>query len=104
LDNHDERYIVTMVDRAYRDLDDIYKYIASVLIEPGIAMNIVDDIETAILSLDAFPHRCPERKTGSYANQGYRQLFVGNYTALFRIDEEHKLVIVLAIRYSSSQF
>ena len=97
-------YRVTLFDRAYRDLDGIYDYIANTLIEPGIALNIVDEIETAILSLDTMPHRCSERKIGVYANQGYRQLFVGNYTVLFRIDEERKLVMIVTIRYSSSQF
>ena len=93
-----------MLNRAYRDLDGIYEYIANTLIEPGIALKIIEDIENAILSLDSMPHRCPERKIGVYANQGYRQLFVGNYTALFRIDEINKHVLIVTIRYSSSQF
>jgi plasmid stabilization system protein ParE len=93
-----------MFDRAHRDLDGIYDYIANTLMEPSIAMSIVDNIETAILSLDVMPHRCPERKIGAYANQGYRQLFVGNYTAIFRIDEDSKLVMIVTIRCSSSQF
>jgi len=50
------------------------------------------------------PHRCPERKIGAYIGQGYRQFFVGNNTALFRINEEGKLVLVVTIRYSTSQF
>jgi len=104
LDNHVDEYNVKMLDRAYRDLDGIYDYIANTLIEPVIALNIIDDIENAILSLDSMPHRCPERKIGAYANQGYRQLFIGNYTALFRIDELNKYVVIVTIRYSSSQF
>jgi len=97
-------YTVKMLDRAYRDLDGIYDYIANTLVEPEIALNIIDDIENAVLSLDSMPHRCPERKVGVYASQGYRQLFIGNYTALFRIDEVSKHVIIVTIRYSSSQF
>jgi len=93
-----------MLDRAYQDLDGIYEYIANTLMEPSVALSIVDDIETAILSLDTMPYRCSERKIGAYAGQGYRQLFIGNYTVLFRIDEESKLVVVVTIRYSSSQF
>ena len=104
MDDYVDTYEVKMLDRAYRDLDGIYDYIASTLMEPGIAMKIVDDIEHAVLSLESFPHRCPVRKIGAYANQGYRQMFIGNYTAVFRVDEERKLVIVVTIRYSSSQF
>ena len=104
MDEHVDVYKVSMYNRAYRDLDGIYEYIAKTLIKPGVALNLIDEIETAILSLDIMPHRCPERKTGAYGNKGYRQLFVGNYTALFRIEEKSKLVKVITIRYSSSQF
>ena len=78
-------YRVTMLNHAFRDLDGIFEYIAKTLMEPSVALNIVDDIEAAILSLEVMPHRCPERKIGAYAGRGCRQLFVGNYTVLFRI-------------------
>jgi len=55
-------YKVTMLNHAFRDLDGIYEYIAKTLMEPSIALNIVDDIEAAILSLDIMPHHCSERK------------------------------------------
>ena len=50
------------------------------------------------------PYRCPERKQGAYANRGYRQLFVENYTVIFRINEAQKMVIVVTVRYSPSKF
>lgn len=86
------------------DLDGIYEHIARTLLEPGAALRLVDRIEDAILSLEALPHRCPERKRGVYANRGYRQLFVENYTVVFRIDEVGKVVIVITVRYSKSEF
>ena len=103
MDNIDV-YKVTLFERAYRDLDSIYDYIANTLLEPSTALNIIDNIEASILSLDTMPQRCPERKIGTYANKGYRQLFVGNYTVIFRIDKERKLVMIVTVRYSSSQF
>ena len=92
------------MSRALRDLDGIYDYISHTLLEPGTALNLVDRIEGAILSLETMPFRCPERKQGAYANRGYRQFFVENYTAVFRIDEANKIVIVVTIRYSPSKF
>ena len=99
-----DEFWVRMSDRAFRDLDGIYDHIAKVLMEPGVASSLIDEIESAVLSLDTMPHRCPERKIGAYANRGYRQLFVKNYTALFRINEKKKQVIIVTIRYSSSAF
>ena len=98
------KYNVKLYEHAVRDLDTIYDYIANTLLESGAAANTIEKIETAILSLDTMPQRCPVRKTGVYADKGYRQFFVGNYTIIFRIDEEQKLVFIITVRYSSSQF
>ena len=99
-----EQYQVMLVERALRDLDGIYQYIAQNLLEPGTALNLVNEIESEILSLNQFPNRCPPRKSGAYANKGYRQLFVKNYTVIFRVDEAEKKVVVVTVRYSASQF
>lgn len=99
-----DKYKVSLTSRALRDLDDIYVYIAQTLLVPETALGMVDKIEKEILSLEEMPYRFPERKTGAYANKGYRQLFVGNYTVIYRIDEKRRQVIVITIRYSPSQF
>lgn len=99
-----EQYKVFLSPKAQRDLDQIYTYIAGSLLEPDTALSLVGRIEDGILSLDTLPYRCPERKTGAYANIGYRQLFVENYTVVYRIDESKKQIVVLTVRYSKSQF
>ena len=99
-----ERYKVFLSPNAHRDLDKIYAYIADSLLEPDTALALVERIEGEILSLDTLPYRCPERKTGTYANMGYRQLFVENYTVVYRIDEQNKRIVVVTVRYSKSQF
>ena len=90
--------------KARRDLDGIYQYIAGTLLEPGTAESMADALEDGILSLETMPYRCSERKHGAYANKGYRQLFVKNYTVVYRIDEASKTVIVVTVRYSASNF
>lgn len=99
-----EKYQVKLMNCALRDLDGIYQYIAQTLLEPGTALKVVEEIEDQILSLEQFPNRCALRKTGAYTNKGYRQLFVKNYTVIFRVDEAAKTVIVVTVRYSASQF
>ena len=99
-----ERYKVFLSPKAHQDLDKIYAYIADSLLEPETALALVERIEGGILSLDTLPYRCPERKTGAYANMGYRQLFVENYTVVYRIDEQNKRIVVVTVRYSKSQF
>ena len=99
-----DKYSVKLLSRAARDLDGIYSYIAKPLLVPATALELVDRIEKEILSLDHMPYRCPERTKGIYANRGYRQMLVKNYTIIYRIDEAAKQVIVVTIRYSPSEF
>jgi addiction module RelE/StbE family toxin len=99
-----EQYKVKLMSRALRDLDSIYKYIAETLLELGTALALVDEIESEIISLARFPNRCAPRKEGAYAGKGYRQLFVKNYTVIFRVDEAKATVNIVTVRYSASQF
>lgn len=52
-----DKYVVKLYPRAYRDLDEIYAYIADSLLEPNIAFKMIDELENTILSLETFPER-----------------------------------------------
>ena len=99
-----DKYSVKLMSRALQDLNGIYDYIARTLLEPNTALKLVEKIEKGIYSLETMPYRCPERRRGIYANRGYRQLLVGNYAVIYRVDEAKKLVIIVTIRYSASNF
>ena len=79
-----DKYTVKLYARAYQDLEEIYSYIANSLLEPDTALNMVDALETAILSLAQFPERGAIRRVGAYSNKDYRQLFLKNYTIIYR--------------------
>lgn len=98
------KYTVKLLTRALRDLDGIYAYIAKTLLAPDTAAELLDVIEEAIFSLEQFPYRGAERKIGAYVNRGYRQLFIRNYTLVYRIDEANQQVVIVTARYSPSQF
>ncbi len=97
-------YHVGMTDEARRNLENIFRYVAKSLQEPGTAASLIDELEAGLLSLNSMPQRCPERQIGIYAGKGYRQLFVKNYTIIFRVEEMTRQVIILTIRYSRSNF
>ena len=71
-----------LTEKALRDIDGIYSYIAGVLLEPGTAESVVSALEEGIFSLEVMPFRCPERRRGRYGSKGYRRLFVKNYTVI----------------------
>ena len=99
-----DKYKVKLSPTAFRELDGIYQYIAEKLRVPETALKYVTEIENAILSLEEMPQRGVERKTGIFANKGYHQIFVKNYTVVYRIDETEKAVIIVTVRYSPSNF
>ena len=65
---------------------------------------MVDSLEEAIFSLESMPQRGALRKMGPYDNKGYRQLFAGNFTVVYRVAEVKKRVLVVTVRYSKSQY
>ena len=99
-----DKYDVRLMSRALQDLDEIYAYIARELFAPGTAEGLIDRIEKAILSLEEAPYRGAVRRIGLYAGRGYRQLFVGNFTIVYRVDEDQKLVLIVTVRYTPSRF
>ena len=99
-----DKYEVRLMNQALQDLDEIYGYIARNLQEPDVAAELLDALESEILSLEYLPYRCSERRTGSFANSGYRQLMVKNYIVVYRIDEAHKQVLIVTVRYARSSF
>ena len=99
-----DKYVVKLLPQAYRDLDGIYAYIAETLLDQKAAEKLLDTLEEVIFSLEELPRRGAQRRNGAYANKGYRQFFIKNFTVLYRVDEINKLVIIVTVRYSKSQF
>ena len=94
------KYVVYLTKKAICDLDNIYHYIPSEILEPTIAIKQIDRIDEGISSLSMFPYSHQDRLVGKYANKGYKQFTVDNYIVIYRIVEEERKVIVVTIQYS----
>ena len=94
-----KKYSVLLSPRAFRDLKDIYEYIANEKLSKENAKSQTDRIKKAVMGLETMPQSHQERQVGRYARQGYRQLLVDNYLGIFRIDEENNTVYVITIQY-----
>ncbi|MGN0291380.1 MAG: type II toxin-antitoxin system RelE/ParE family toxin [Lachnospiraceae bacterium] len=94
-----DKYKVKINPKAIRELDSIYAYISTKKEAPENAKGQVDRIKSSILNLDTFPQAHQNRTEGRYAGKGYRQLLIDNYIAIFRIDDENKIVTVVTIQY-----
>ena len=94
-----DKYQVKLMKRAYRDIEDIYAYIAHEKLAPENAEGQVSRIKKAILGLAELPQSHQDRLVGRYAGKGYKQLVIDNYIAIFRINENRKVVYVVTVQY-----
>lgn len=94
-----DKYKVRLYSKAYRDLDDIFSYIALEKLSPENAKSQTDRIRKALADLDTFPQSHQDRTEGRYAGKGYKQLLVDNYMAIYKIDETKKTVNIVTIQY-----
>ena len=93
------KYDVLLYPKAYRDIEEIYSYLALEKLEPGIAKDQTNRIWDAISSLESYPDSHQDRLTGRYAGNGYKQLIIDNYIAIFKIDVEKRKVYVVTVQY-----
>ena len=94
-----DKYTVKLMKRAYRDIEDIYAYIAHEKLVPENAEGQVNRIKKVILGLAELPQSHQDRLDGRYAKKGYKQLIIDNYIAIFRINEDKKIVYVVTVQY-----
>lgn len=94
-----DKYNVKLNARAFRDIEDIFAYIALEKLSPENAKGQTDRIRAALKKLDTFPQSHQERTEGRYSGKGYRQLLIDNYIAIFKIDEPSKTVYVVTVQY-----
>ena len=94
-----DQYKVKVTPRAFRDLDEIYNYIAMEKLAPENAKRQTNRIRAALKTLGTMPQSHQDRLTGRYAGKGYKQLLVDNYMAIYKIDEDRKIVQIVTIQY-----
>ena len=68
-----DKYSVMLYPRAFRDIDDIYAYIALEKMSPENAKGQTDRIWDAIKSLEQLPESHQDRLVGRFAGKGYNE-------------------------------
>lgn len=94
------RYTVQITDEALADMEQLYNYIARVLLSPENAMGQYNRIADAILMLDTFPERFCIMDSEPEQSKKIRRMLVDNYSVFFIIQNDK--VIVTDVLYSAS--
>lgn len=95
-----KQYTVEITDRALKDMEEIYAYIADQLQAPENAIRQYNRIADAVLSLNEFPERIHVMESEPEQTAGLRQLLVDNFSAFYLIEDDR--VIVTRVLYSAS--
>lgn len=93
------KYHIKLYPRAYRDMEEIYRYIAIEKQVPENAKAQTDRIWKAIKNLEIFPDSHQDRLEGKYAGKEYKQLLIDNYIAIYKINETEKTVYIITVQY-----
>ena len=91
------KYSVELTSQAQEQIFQIGQYVLKKFHDPDAADQIVDRLETAILSLDRMPERVPLADMEPWHSRGVHKFIVGHYIVYFIILEAELLVRVTAV-------
>ena len=84
---------IKWVKRALNDLHEIYEFIA--LDSPKYAQIQVENIQNSVSNLSEFP--ALGRKVPEFPDLDYREILVGNYRIIYRVEEKRNQAFILAV-------
>lgn len=93
----DKTYVVKVTAQAEEQLQGIIKYIASELKAPKAALRLLEEMESAISSLDKYPQRVALTEEEPWRSLGVYKMPVKNFLIYFWIDEENAKVQITAV-------
>ena len=94
-------YKVVYTEKAISDLDDIFRYIAYVLLEPEIAKRQVSELMDGIDSLETMPKRHPLSNEKRLREKKVRVLPVNHYNVYYGFEDKSQTVNIFRIIYRS---
>ena len=93
-------YKIEITARAKRDLREVHAYISGTLKEPNVADELLDKIETKILTLKSMPFRHAVERDERLKLRNLRKLIVDNYLVFYTVIEKTETVFVVRVLYA----
>lgn len=95
-----DEYRIKITSQAREQLREIRRYIEKVLLSPTTAANTLAVIKKEMQALSIMPARIHLTPEQPWHDQGIRRDRVKNYYIYFWIDEEKKIVQIIAVIYA----
>ncbi|MBN2628228.1 MAG: type II toxin-antitoxin system RelE/ParE family toxin [Spirochaetales bacterium] len=98
------KYTLFFTRHALDDMRDIYRYIFEELDNPRSAIDLIDSMEKRIESLEVHPFSGSKVLDHDLLERGYRKLVIGNYIALYKVDESSQKVNIVRVIYGKRNY
>lgn len=85
------KFRVEITAAAQSDIQEIFQYIAAG--NQTAAINLIQEIERQIDSLETFPLRCPVIPESFELGVEYRHIMYGHYRTVFKIDRSRVIIM-----------
>lgn len=93
-------YAIEITEKARRDIDEAFDYIAFHLENPQAAYDLTDAIYSGIGGLSSMPERFPAWKREPMKSRGVRFMGVKNFNVFYVVDKKLHRVNVFRILYN----
>ena len=97
-------YAVHITRTAQRDLSEAVGYIDNILKNPIAADSLLEEFEKKTAELAVFPEKYRLASDKTLSSWGIRFLTVGNYLAIYLIDEDADTVYIVRFLYGKSNW
>ncbi len=96
-------YHVQITKYAQRQIKDIARYVKIKLKNPDAAKKLINDLKTAMLSLENMPQRILLTEDEPWRSEGIHKMPVKKYLVYFWIDEIKDIVYITAVIYGQRE-
>ncbi|MDD2575379.1 MAG: type II toxin-antitoxin system RelE/ParE family toxin [Acholeplasmataceae bacterium] len=97
-------YQVILSNDANNDINQIVLFIATESGSKKVALDYLDKLQDAILSLNKFPERGSNPRYKILRNQGYKFIVVETHLVFYKIKEENKTIIIYRVLHQKSSY
>ena len=97
-------YKLIVAEEAHADIEEVVAYIVHKLKNPGAAGGFLAEVEHCYRCIAENPQMYSFCSDESLQRKGYRKAVIGNYLALYRVDEAQKIVFIVRVIYASRDY
>ena len=97
-------YSIITTHHADLDLDSIVDYIVNTLCNPSAAVHFLDELEGNYEAVAKNPRLFAVSTDPSLAQRGYRKIVVGNYVALYTVEDDTQTITIVRLFYGRQDY